>query len=255
MSVNDIVYVAVSGLEIDPDRLASDALLLYVDRRMKSLAPLLDDDKAASEYLRLARARELAAFKRDAVSLFREAASILSTSPERLAADAIAAYIDAELARLEPLISGSGPGADIARGRYARLLDVKGSIYGVVEGSGYGCIVDLHSLKSARIPLRVMCISPVSGDCRVEGALAFMVNRVKPYLLREYKRIGDAMRHAVVEVVDGACGRTVVSVREDGALVLVHDKMMYSGVHELVFRKPVWHYVDELVPVKKYQLE
>ena len=186
------------------------------------------------------------------MEVLRRVAGVLGEEDDTLLAEALKCYLNAELRLAEEnyvfmKMRGEHEEAERYKEGLYRLIEAKGVIEGIRNGTGYGCVVELDGYPGLdyRIPLNLYCTSPV-GECRVEGMLAGEVVEVESYLLYDYTAtVERRIKHILIsDKYVGECGHTRVYIRADGALVLEHTMVGYTGVHVVKFRKPIWEYID-----------
>ena len=182
--------------------------------------------------------------------IIRQVAEMLGEKDENVVFWSLMCYLNSEISIAEDTYTflksrGEEDEAKKYKERLYKLLEAKGLVEGWRNGTGYGCYAELDKDPNVdyRIPLRIYCTSPV-GKCRVEGELAEEVVKIESYLFDDYTEIERKIRHLLISnKYVGECGLTRVYIRADGALVLNHTLVKYSGVHVIWFKKPVWEYI------------
>ena len=112
------------------------------------------------------------------------------------------------------------------------------------------CVVDLREEYgkgnlALPVPLRLECPGPTRADCKLDGNLLKYVRWIEAHDWDHYHdHVMKQRKHVYISnrwVAMGSCGtNNRVYVREDGALVISHDQVHYSGVHVIVFEQPLW---------------
>jgi hypothetical protein len=188
--------------------------------------------------------------------LIEELSKHLGEDMDELIRDSINCYINTSIDSAEEMLKmlySAGAGEEVDNqmippllNKIKKLVEAKSLVRRILEGEEYGCVMELDTDPEMDfpIPLRLYCTSPL-GDCKAEGKLAGEIASIEMYPLIQYdNEYWDKHLHALISSkYVGRCGLTRVYIRSDGALVLIHSQVYYTGVHVVKFKKPITSYL------------